>query len=293
VQNGQESPTLVVDEVALEEKPSPFRALYEHWESTQWASHQLDLREDAATFASLPEDEQNGMIWIFAHRYHAEFSVARLLAPFLDAAPDYDMSLMLATQVSDEYRHCQSVLRIYEEVFGVKGGREAVQELADANMDPVAEMLYEALDRRILALREDRSIETFCKAVFAYHLLAEGVVARTAQNLAASQYDKLGFPGLARGQKLVARDEARHIGIGVSFLRRQMTVDRERTVTALADTFDEFGRLAERGLELGSSLEDVLRDGYGVDSKAFYAEAMRLFQIRMRSIGLLDDEGTG
>ena len=279
----------LADEQTLEERASPFRALYEHWESTQWAVHQLDLTVDAATFAALPEAEQRGMIWIFAHRFHAEFNVATLLAPFLAAAPDYDMQLMLATQTADEYRHLQCVLRIYDAVFGVRGGIEAVRALADENIDPVAAMLYEALDRSILALREDRSLEAFVKAVFAYHVIGEGVVARTAQNLAVGQYEKLGFPGLAAGQRLVARDEARHIGIGVSFLRRRMQEDREQTTPVLMAAVEEFVGLTERGLELGRDLEDVLRDGYGVDSNAFYAEAMRLFNIRMRSIGLFED----
>ena len=79
------------------------------------------------------------MVWIFAHRFHAEFSVARLLAPFLLAAPSYDVQLLLATQVADEHRHLQAVLRIYEEVFGVRGGIDAVREVADRNMDLVAE----------------------------------------------------------------------------------------------------------------------------------------------------------
>lgn len=279
----------LAEEQALEERASPFRALYEHWESTQWAVHQLDLSTDTETFATLSEAEQKGMIWIFAHRFHAEFSVATLLAPFLAAAPDYEMKLMLATQTADEYRHLQCVLRIYDEIFGVKGGIEAVRALADQNIDPVAAMLYDALDRSILALREDRSIEAFVKAVFAYHLIGEGVVARTAQNLAVGQYEKLGFPGLAAGQRLVARDEARHIGIGVSFLRRRMADDRERTVGALVGSVEEFVSLAERGLELGRGLEDILQEGYGVDSKAFYAEAMRLFDVRMRSIGFFED----
>jgi ribonucleotide reductase beta subunit family protein with ferritin-like domain len=275
-------------ETALEEKPGPYQALYEHWESTQWASHQIDLSRDAETFAALPEAEQKGMIWIFAHRYHAEFNVARLLTPFIDAAPSYEMKLLLATQIADEYRHCQSVLRVYHEIFGVEGGVTAVQSLADENMDPVAAMCYEALDGYVLALRDEPTIERFCKAVFAYHVIGEGVVARTAQNLAAGQYEQHGFPGLAEGQRLVARDEARHIGIGVSFLRRQMADDHERTLAVLTEAIEEFGVLAERGLSLGRSLEAPLRDGYGVDSDAFYAEIMRLFQIRLRSIGMLD-----
>ena len=89
------------------------------------------------------------MVWIFAHRFHAEFSVARLLAPFLLAAPTYDVQLLLATQVADEHRHLQAVLRIYDEVFGVRGGIDAVREVADRNMDLVAEALYERLEHHV------------------------------------------------------------------------------------------------------------------------------------------------
>ena len=50
-----------------------------------------------------------------AHRFHAEFNVAALLAPFLLAAPDYELQLLLATQVADEHRHIESVLRVYSD----------------------------------------------------------------------------------------------------------------------------------------------------------------------------------
>jgi ribonucleotide reductase beta subunit family protein with ferritin-like domain len=276
----------MLDDSTLEERASPFRALYEHWETTQWAAHRLDLTTDTATFRSLDEPEQAGMVWIFAHRFHAEFGVARLLAPFLAAAPDYEMQLMLATQVADEYRHLQSVLRVYDEVFGVHGGIEAVQELADRNMDPVAEMLYDALDGRVLALQEDPAPETFSRAVFAYHCIAEGVVARTAQNLAAGQYERHGFPGLAAGQKLVARDEARHIGIGVSYVRRCAATDPTGTYEVVAEVVGHFAEVAAELLALAQgSMDDLVVAGYGTEPEAFYGEAMRLLQLRMRSIG--------
>ena len=114
---------------------------------------------------------------------------------------------------------------------------------------------------------------------------------RTAQNLAAGQYGRLGaFPGLAEGQRLVARDEARHIGIGVSYCRRLMATDRARAFAGVTDLLEEFGRLAVEGLELGKAgLEDVLATGYGVDAEAFHAETMRLLQLRLRSIGYIED----
>jgi ribonucleotide reductase beta subunit family protein with ferritin-like domain len=275
------------DLIELEEQARPYRALYDHWERTQWSVGALDFSTDAESFAALPEETRRGVVWIFAHRFHAEFSVARLLSPFLEAAPGWELQLLIATQVADEHRHLQAVLRIYEEVFGVEGGFESVRELADRNRDPVADSLYEALEERVLALRRSPDEDTFLKAVFSYHLLGEGVVARTAQNLAVGQYERLGdFPGLIEGQRLVARDEARHIGIGVSYARRRVAEDGERARAAIDDCLEQFGQLAAQGLELGKAgLEDVLATGYGADAEAFHGEAMRLLQLRLRSIG--------
>jgi len=98
----------------LERRTTPYAALYEHWERHQWSALALDLTTDAASFQALSQTERDGLVWIFANRFHAEFNVARLLAPFLLAAPDYGMQLLLATQVADEHRHLQTVLRIYE-----------------------------------------------------------------------------------------------------------------------------------------------------------------------------------
>ena len=81
--------------------------------------------------------------------------------------------------------------------------------------------------------------DEFLAAVVVYHLLAEGVIARTAQNLAATQYERLAFPGLAEGQRLVARDEARHIGIGVSYVRRRMDQAPERTTAVITRVIEE------------------------------------------------------
>src|SRR5204863_10190183 len=100
-------------------------------------------------------------------------------------------------------------------------------------------------------LDESGEQDSYLRGVVAYHLIAEGVIARTAQNLAVGQYERLGaFPGLIEGQRLVARDEARHIGIGVSYARRALTEDREKATNAINGVLDNFAELAERGLAL-------------------------------------------
>ena len=132
-------------------------------------------------------------------------------------------------------------------------GFAAVQGLADQHLDAAAETLYGRLDHHVSRLDAKRDPDTFLKAVVVYHLIAEGVVARTAQNLAAPMYERFGdFPGLARGQRLVARDEARHIGIGVSYCRERMTADPADARTLVAEVIEEFTDVAAALLETTS-----------------------------------------
>ena len=237
------------------------------------------------------EDERKGFAWIFAHRFQAEFSVATVLAPFVTRAPDYELQACLATQLADEFRHLQCVLRVYDEVFGIRGLKR-VQAVADAHRDPVATTLYERLEHYALPLETSADPDVFLRAVVAYHLIGEGVVARTAQNLVGDQYARYGsFPGLAAGQRRVARDEARHIGIGVSYVRQRLADDRDQAVAAVDEVVEEFGALATRLLEtaLSDGMDTQVLAGYGTDARGFYEEAMRLWQMRLRSIGYLDE----
>ena len=280
-------PAVEPDENAvLEERPQAYKALYAHWERTQWSTLELDFDTDKRSFHALDEGEQRGLLWIFAHRFHAEFNVARLLAPFLLAAPEYELQLLLATQVADEHRHLQAVLRIYEEVFGVEGGIEAVRALADRNLDPVAETLYGRLEHYVSRLSAGSDEDEFLAAVVAYHLLAEGVIARTAQNLAAGQYERLAFPGLAEGQSLVAA--TRHIGIGVTYTRRRLEQDPRQAHEVIGAVIDDFGQLATALLATANQeMATLVRSGYGVEPAAFHAEAIRLMRLRLRSVGFL------
>ena len=275
----------------LELKATPYTALYEHWERHQWSARAINLTTDAATFQTLGETDREGLVWIFANRFHAEFNVARLLAPFLIAAPSWEMQLLLATQTADEHRHLQVVLRIYEEVFGVKGGIDAVRKVADGNLDPVSKtLLYDKLEEWVSPLNERRDEDTFLQAVVVYHLLGEGVIARTGQNLAARRYEQLqGFPGLIEGQRLVGRDEARHIGIGVSYLRSRMDADPTRTRALVAEVMDDLLVVAAEMLETANTeLGDLAVSGYGVDPEGFHREVMRLVNLRLRSIGFTE-----
>ena len=286
-----EAPLQPEEERDLEEHARPYRALYEHWESNQWSPLDIDLARDRESFQALSDDDKQGFMWIFAHRFHAEFMVATTLAPFVLRAPSHDLQTCLSTQLADEFRHLQSVLRVYDEVFGIRNV-DRVRAIADSNIDPVAATLYDQFGPVVARLETSDDEDVFLQAVVAYHLMGEGVVARTAQNLAANQYERFGaFPGLAQGQRHVARDEARHIGIGVSYVRQRMAEDRERATAVIGEIAERFSDLATSLLEtaLTGRMDSQVLAGYGVEAQGFYAEAMRLWQIRLRSIGLGDD----
>lgn len=280
---------VTAEDAELEETATPFAALYAHWERSHWSPLDIDFTTDAETFSAMSESDQHGFVWMFANRFHAEFNVARLLAPFLLAAPDWEMQLLLATQVADEHRHLQCVLRVYEDVFGVRGGIEEVRKLADEGLDPVSKtLLYDKLEEWTLPLLERQDEDTFLQAVVAYHLVGEGVVARTGQYLAARQYGRYrGFPGLVEGQRRVSRDEARHIGIGVSYVRRRMEADREHTSELIGSMAAQLFELAGEMLDTANTqMSDLVDSGYGVTPQEFYEVAMQLTQRRLKSIGL-------
>jgi ribonucleotide reductase beta subunit family protein with ferritin-like domain len=271
----------------LAEGSRPFRALYEHWERHQWSPFTIDFSTDAANFASLDEPTRDGLVLAFAHRFHAEFNVAALLAPFLLAAPDYEMQLLLATQVADEHRHIESILRVYSDVFAVEGGIAAVKALADAQLDPVAAALYAALDDAVRGLETDRDEDTFLKAVVAYHLIGEGSIGRANQNFVAAQFDRVGsFPGLREAQRLAVRDEVRHIGIGVAYARRRLSRDGARAAAVIEEIVEAFQALGDSLLE--HAAPDLLDDfvgAYGAEPATLWAEVLRQLHLRLRSIG--------
>ncbi len=270
--------------------PRPFRALYEHWERHQWSPFEIDFSVDADSFAALDEQTRTRLVWVFAHRFHAEFNVAALLAPFLLAAPDYDVQLLLATQVADEHRHIESLLRVYSEVLGFQGGIQAVKALADSQLDPVAATLYDALDGVVRALESNRDEDTFLRAVVAYHLLAEGSIGRANQTFVATQFDRVGpFPGLRQAQRLAVRDEVRHIGIGVSYARRRIARDGQPARALITELVDGFHALGEHLLERTSpELASDFAEAYGAKPATLWAEVQRQLQLRLRSLGLRD-----
>jgi hypothetical protein len=70
-----------------------------------------------------------------------------------------------------------------------------------------------------------------------------------------------------------------------------MAADRHNATEVVDEVVAEFGEFAARLLEtaLAGGMDSRVLAGYGTDARGFYEEAMSLWQIRLRSIGYLDD----
>jgi ribonucleotide reductase beta subunit family protein with ferritin-like domain len=282
--------TDAAEALPLEDHARPFQAIYRHWERHQWSPFAVDLSTDAATFEALDEASRDRILWILGQRFRAEFNVAGLLGPFLTAAPDYESALVLATQVADEHRHVQSLVRIYEEVVGVRGGIDEVQARADAYVDSVAATMYEALDAGVRPLATQPDEDTFLIAVVAYHVIGEGVVGETTQRLLPAQLAGFGaFPGLIEAQRLATLDESRHIAFGVTYARRRVAEDRERAWSVFGYVVEGFRAIVVQLLDrLDDDLRERFRTTYGIEAEKIGNKVMRTLERRLRSIGVED-----
>lgn len=284
------SPEQARDSNALDDYARALQAIYRHWEHHQWSPFAIDFTTDASSYAALDEQTRDMLMWILAQRFQAEFQVARLLGPFLTAAPDYHTALVLATQVADEFRHVQAVLRVYEELVGIKGGIASVQPLADAYMDPVAATLYEALDSVVGALATSHDADTFLRAVFGYHVIGEGVVGRTTQRILPDRLRRFGaFPGLIEAQRLAARDETRHVGFGVTYVRRCVAEDRDHAWSVFGYVVEGFRTMCTELLETAdAALDERFVTTYGLEPEQLWEKTMSTLRVRLQSVGLGD-----
>jgi ribonucleotide reductase beta subunit family protein with ferritin-like domain len=277
------------DAAADLERGVRFSALYEHWERHQWSPFELDFDVDRESYAGLDERGREALLRLFSHRFHGEEGVSRLLAPFLLAAPDEDMRLVIATQVADEHRHVQAVVRVYQQVFGLRGGVKEVAQEAERSRDPVERELSNQLEKFVMPLVDGFDEHRYARAVFAYHVIAEGVLARASQNLSTAQFQSLGeFPGLVAGQRRVKLDESRHIGIGLTYLRSALIRSPQSVRETLAQAMLDWHQIAAAALAQALQSNGAIMTGYGVEPTGFFTEAMRLLRLRMRALGLAD-----
>lgn len=205
-----------------------YRALYYRWEAQQWAAGAIDFSADRAQWAGFPADLKRSFLWGLSSFYVGEEQVTHTLVPFVDAAPTEEQQVFLSTQLVDEARHTVFFDRFYSEALDEDGVdmKTRLERQSSRLNRGFRTLLLEMLPDAAEKIRRERTLDALVEGIVLYHIVIEGTLALTGQRFLLNflrEEDLL--PGFRQGFTAVARDESRHVGFGVRFLREQVEAD--------------------------------------------------------------------
>ena len=217
------------DVIAIMDRAAPdYRQLYYRWESQQWEAGAIDFAEDRAQWQAFPAALKRSFLWGLSSFYVGEEQVTHTLVPFVDAAPTEEQQVFLSTQLVDEARHTVFFDRFYSEALDERGSdmKSRLERQARRLNDGFRTLLMEMLPAAAQKIRDERTLDALVEGVVLYHIVIEGTLALTGQRFLLNFLrEKDYLPGFRAGFTAVARDESRHVGFGVRFLREQVEKD--------------------------------------------------------------------
>lgn len=220
------------DVLAIIDTDTPdYRSLYYRWERQQWEAGAIDFSEDRRQWTEVFTPElRRSFLWGLSSFYVGEEQVTNTLVPFVDAAPTEEQQVFLTTQLVDEARHTVFFDRFYSEALEEEGtDMESRLEAQTHRLnDGFRTLLLEMLPAASEAIRMDPgNLDRLVEGIVLYHLVIEATLALTGQRFLLNytrENDLL--PGFRQGFTAIARDESRHVGFGVRFLKEMVTTDR-------------------------------------------------------------------
>lgn len=219
------------DVLGIIDRQTPdYRALYYRWERQQWEAGAIDFTEDRRQWTELFTPElRRSFLWGLSSFYVGEEQVTNTLVPFVDAAPTEEQQVFLTTQLVDEARHTVFFDRFYSEALDEEGTdmKSRLQAQTERLNDGFRTLLLEMLPAASERIRSDlKDMDALVSGVVLYHLVIEATLALTGQRFLLNytrENDLL--PGFRQGFTAVARDESRHVGFGVKFLKEMVDSD--------------------------------------------------------------------
>lgn len=226
----------VDDVLGIIDRQAPdYRALYYRWERQQWEAGAIDFSEDRRQWAEEFSPElRRSFLWGLSSFYVGEEQVTNTLVPFVDAAPTEEQQVFLTTQLVDEARHTVFFDRFYSEALEEDGTdmKSRLEAQKDRLNEGFHKLLLEMLPAASEKIRRDlKDTSALIEGVVLYHLVIEATLALTGQRFLLNytrENDLL--PGFRQGFTAVARDESRHVGFGVRFLKEMVDADPRNTV---------------------------------------------------------------
>ncbi|GAB3690687.1 hypothetical protein GCM10028857_27310 [Salinarchaeum chitinilyticum] len=228
-----------------------------------WDPAEVVLEADVDALLDAPASALDGLRDALAKFGAGEQSVTADLAPLAVVLEDVEDQSFVATQLYEEAKHADFFDRYWREVITPverERGLEVTTPTDDRWFDSDYEALFDRQEAHLQELLTDDSPEARARAYSVYHLVVEGIFARTGyhalQTLYGEEYDATPtLPGLVEGVLLIQGDEGRHVGFGVSKLR---TLVHEEGVDPdlISDTVGELAGLVQGSLTASQEAGD-------------------------------------
>jgi ribonucleoside-diphosphate reductase beta chain len=204
------------------------------WEKSKklfWDPADIDLTEDAAQWAAMPEDAQFAVSGLARGFMVGEEGVTLDIVPLLLAISDegrLEESIYLASFTLEEAKHVDFFRRWFTAVGcdPLEMDRLADERLLENGLEPPPRnrsvgMFETELPKVMRRLLSDRSTEAFLDASITYNQFVEGCLANAGYKVWGELFDMLGvLPGLRTGLSWIRKDESRHITYGTYLCRR-------------------------------------------------------------------------
>jgi ribonucleoside-diphosphate reductase beta chain len=262
------------------------QTLYRRWEEDQWSPFAIELSGDREQWAAMDGAQRELIHFALSSLMVAEERIATKFAGLVAADAPEEETTFLTTQQVDEARHMQFYARFQDEVVAEPAAigahvERARAEVSDAFRHIFDEALVEA-HRVLIAAPDDLAAKV--RFVTIYHLILESTLGLTSFHFVTDYLRREGLlPGFVEGYSRIHRDETRHIGYGVWFLREAV---RERP---------ELGDVVRSTLrELLPSVAESLRppgDGAAQDVLGVTQDDIRAFALngltrRLKIVGV-------
>lgn len=261
--------------------------LYRAWEQSAWSATAIDLATDAGQWSSaLSELQRRAATWNYSMFLVGVHTEARLLPVLLDAFADRPLGVLLATQVADEARNRIFLDRFVREVAGQGSDPESTLTASRRHVTWGFAQILGELERLAEALRRKPRDERLAAQMLACcHLVIEGVLAVPGEHFVSRYLAKAELmPGLAEGLANVARDEARHVALGMIGLRQLVSSSRE-VRAAVTETLNRILPWMV-GVFVPPGMDESFVECFDFSLVEIYAFGLRAFEQRVLELGI-------
>ncbi len=210
------------------------QTLYRRWEGSQWSPFDVDLSIDKEQWPALDPELREIIYFALSSLMVAEERITTKFTGLVAANAPEEETTFLATQQVDEARHMQFYARFRDEVIAEP---QTIGTHVQRAREQVSDSFRELFDGALVELHDQLvanpgDLTAKVRFITLYHLVLESTLGLTTFQFVTDYLNAKGLlPGFVDGYSKIHRDETRHIGYGVWFLRETVREHPEQADT--------------------------------------------------------------